>query len=213
VKKKMKVGIIDLKINNIFSIFKAMQLAGYNTYVIGSKESLKNYNLIVLPGVGSYKIAMKSIKKSNLDYKIMEYIQNRENKLFGICLGMQLFFDSSSEFGNTLGLGLLKGGVKKFNLSKTKYIPHMNWNNIKFLKLKNKRVTKTLNEKYFYFVHSFYCKPENKKIVLSKSKFNEQEFCSSVLNKNILGTQFHPEKSGKIGISFLKNLNNLYENN
>ena len=87
----MKVGIIDLKINNIFSIFKAMQLAGYNTYVIGSKESLKNYNLIVLPGVGSYKIAMKSIKKSNLDYKIMEYIQNCENKLFGICLGMQLF--------------------------------------------------------------------------------------------------------------------------
>ena len=85
----MKVGIIDLKINNIFSIFKAMQLAGYNTYVIGSKESLKNYNLIVLPGVGSYKIS-KSIKKSNLDYKIMEYIQNRENKL-GICLGMQLF--------------------------------------------------------------------------------------------------------------------------
>ena len=145
----MKVGIIDLKINNIFSIFKAMQLAGYNTYVIGSKESLKNYNLIVLPGVGSYKIAMKSIKKSNLDYKIMEYIQNRENKLFGICLGMQLFFDSSSEFGNTLGLGLLKGGVKKFNLSKTKYIPHMNWNNIKFLKLKNKRFTKSLNEKYF----------------------------------------------------------------
>ena len=212
-KKKMKVGIIDLKINNIFSIFKAMQLAGYNTYIIGPKESLKKYNLIILPGVGSYKIAMKLIKKSNLDYKLMEYIQNHQNKLFGICLGMQLFFNNSSEFGNTLGLGLLKGGVKKFDLSKTKYIPHMNWNDIKFLKLKNKIISKTLNQKYFYFVHSFYCEPENKKNILSTSKFNKQEFCSSILNQNILGTQFHPEKSGEIGISFLKNIDNFYDNN
>tara|TARA_B100001057_G_C22802752_1_gene932182 strand:- start:343 stop:984 length:642 start_codon:yes stop_codon:yes gene_type:complete len=212
-KKKMKVGIIDLKINNIFSIFKAMQLAGYNTYIIGPKENLKRYNLIILPGVGSYKIAMKSIKKSNLDYKLMEYIQNHENKLFGICLGMQLFFDNSLEFGNTPGLGLLKGNVKKFDLSKTKYIPHMNWNDIKFLKLKNKIISKTLNQKYFYFVHSFYCEPENKKNILSTSKFNKQEFCSSILNQNILGTQFHPEKSGEIGISFLKNINNFYDNN
>ena len=90
-KKKIKVGIIDLKINNIFSIFKAMQLVGYDTSIIGAKESLKRYKLIILPGVGSYKIAMRSIKKSNLDYKIKEYIQNDENKLFGICLGMQLF--------------------------------------------------------------------------------------------------------------------------
>ena len=209
----MKVGIIDLKINNIFSIFKAMQLAGYNTNVIGSKENLKKYNLIILPGVGSYKIAMKSIKKSNLDYKLKEYIQNHENKLFGICLGMQLFFKNSLEFGNTQGLSLLKGSVKKFNLSKTNYIPHMNWNNIKFLKLKNNTITKTLNQKYFYFVHSFYCDPENKKNILSTSKFNKQEFCSSILNKNIFGTQFHPEKSGKIGINFLKNINNFYENN
>ncbi len=209
----MKVGIIDLKINNIFSIFKAMQLAGYNTYIIGPKENLKRYNLIILPGVGSYKIAMKSIKKSNLDYKLMEYIQNHENKLFGICLGMQLFFDNSLEFGNTPGLGLLKGNVKKFDLSKTKYIPHMNWNDIKFLKLKNKIISKTLNQKYFYFVHSFYCEPENKKNILSTSKFNKQEFCSSILNQNILGTQFHPEKSGEIGISFLKNINNFYDNN
>ena len=87
--KKIKVGIIDLKINNIFSIFKAMQLAGYNTNVIGDKDSLKQYKLIILPGVGSYKISMKSIKKSNLDYKLKEYIQNDENN-FGICLGMQL---------------------------------------------------------------------------------------------------------------------------
>ena len=212
-RKKTKVGIIDLKINNIFSIFKAMQLAGYNTDVIGAKESLKKYNLIILPGVGSYKIAMKSIKKSNLDYKLKEYIQNDENKLFGICLGMQLFFENSPEFGNTLGLGLLKGSVKKFNLSKTKYIPHMNWNNIKFLKLKKNIITKTLNQKYFYFVHSFYCDPKNKKNILSISKFNKQKFCSSILNKNILGTQFHPEKSGKIGINFLKNINNFYESN
>ncbi len=212
-KKKIKVGIIDLKINNIFSIFKAMQLAGYNTSIIGTKESLKKYKLIILPGVGSYKIAMKSIKRSNLDYKLKEYIQSDENKLFGICLGMQLFFDSSSEFGNTLGLGILKGNVKKFSLNKTKYIPHMNWNNIKFSNLKKNKFIQKFNQKYFYFVHSFYCDPQNKKNTLSTSKFNKQEFCSSVLNKNILGTQFHPEKSGKTGIDFLKNINKFYEKN
>ena len=211
--KKIKVGIIDLKINNIFSIFKAMELAGFNTNIVGSNESLKKYKLIVLPGVGSYKMSMKSIKKSNLDYKLKEYIQNDENKLFGICLGMQLLFNNSSEFGNTQGLGLIKGSVKKFNLSKTKYIPHMNWNHIKFSKFQNNKIAKKLNQRYFYFVHSFYCKPENEKNILSSSMFNKQEFCSSILNKNILGTQFHPEKSGKTGIDFLKNINNFYEKN
>ena len=205
-KKKIKVGIIDLKINNIFSIFKAMQLVGYDTSIIGAKESLKRYKLIILPGVGSYKIAMRSIKKSNLDYKIKEYIQNDENKLFGICLGMQLFFDSSSEFEHTLGLGILKGRVKKFDLNKTKYIPHMNWNNVKFSNSKKNEITKKFNQKYFYFVHSFYCDPQNKEKILSTSKFNKQKFCSSILNKNVLGTQFHPEKSGKTGIDFLKNI-------
>ena len=87
----IKAGIIDLKINNIFSIFKAMQLAGYNIKVISNKESLKKYNLIILPGVGSYKTAMNSINKSKLNRKLKEYIQKDENKLFGICLGMQLF--------------------------------------------------------------------------------------------------------------------------
>ena len=212
-KKKMKVGIIDLKINNIFSIYKAMELAGFNTNVVGSNESLKKYKLIVLPGVGSYKMSMRSIKKSNLDRKLKEYIQNDDNKLFGICLGMQLFFDNSSEFGNTPGLGLLKGNVKKFDLKKTNYIPHMNWNNIKFSGLNQNKITKRLNQKYFYFVHSFYCDPENDKNILTTSRFNKQEFCSSILSKNILGTQFHTEKSGKTGIDFLKNINNFYENN
>jgi len=207
----IKAGIIDLKINNIFSIFKAMQLAGYNTKVISNKESLKKYNLIILPGVGSYKTAMNSINKSKLNRKLKEYIQKDENKLFGICLGMQLFFEKSSEFGNTQGLGLLQGKVKKFNLSKTKFIPHMNWNSINFSKFKKNKITNKLNQKYYYFVHSFYCEPDNKKDILSISSFNNQKFCSSILKKNILGTQFHPEKSGKIGINFLKNINSFYE--
>ena len=89
----------------------------------------------------------------------------------------------------------------------------MNWNHIKFSKFQNNKITKKLNQRYFYFVHSFYCKPENEKNILSTSMFNKQEFCSSILNKNILGTQFHPEKSGKTGIDFLRNINNFYEKN
>ena len=127
---KLRIGIIDLKINNIFSIFKATQVANFKCKIIGKKENYKKYDLIILPGVGSFKEAMKKIKKEDIDKKIYEFVEDNSKKLFGICLGMQLLFERSEEFGNTRGLSLLSGTVEKFNKKKVKIIPHMNWNKI-----------------------------------------------------------------------------------
>ena len=161
---KLSIGIIDLKINNIFSIFKATQEANFKCKVINKKENYKKYDLIILPGVGSFKEAMKKIKSENIDKKIYEFVEDNSKKLFGICLGMQLLFEKSTEFGNTRGLNLLKGTVEKFKKKEVKIVPHMNWNKIYFKNLKNVSTLNLFDKKEFYFVHSFYCRIKKKKI-------------------------------------------------
>ena len=208
---KLSIGIIDLKINNIFSIFKATQEANFKCKIINKKENYKKYDLIILPGVGSFKEAMKKIKSENIDKKIYEFVENNSKKLFGICLGMQLLFERSAEFGNTKGLSLLRGTVEKFKKKEVKIIPHMNWNKIYFKNLKNMSSLNLFDKKEFYFVHSFYCRIKKKENLLTYTNHENLEFCSSVRHKNILGTQFHPEKSGKIGINFLKKIEKFYE--
>ena len=211
INNKLRIGIIDLKINNIFSILKAIQVANFKCKIIEKKENYKKYDLIILPGVGSFKEAMKKIKKEDIDKKINEFVDDNSKKLFGICLGMQLLFERSAEFGNTKGLNLLSGTVEQFKKKEAKIVPHMNWNKIHLKNLNNISLLKTFDKKDFYFVHSFYCKIKEKKNLLSYTKHENLKFCSSVLYKNILGTQFHPEKSGKIGINFLKKIEKFYE--
>lgn len=211
INNKLRIGIIDLKINNIFSILKAIQVANFKCNIIEKKENYKKYDLIILPGVGSFKEAMKKIKKEDIDKKINEFVDDNSKKLFGICLGMQLLFERSAEFGNTKGLNLLSGTVEQFKKKEAKIVPHMNWNKIHLKNLNNISLLKTFDKKDFYFVHSFYCKIKEKKNLLSYTKHENLKFCSSVLYKNILGTQFHPEKSGKIGINFLKKIEKFYE--
>ena len=208
---KLSIGIIDLKINNIFSIFKATQVANFKCKIIDKKENYKKYDLIILPGVGSFKEAMKKIKREDIDKKIYEFVEDNSKKLLGICLGMQLLFEKSTEFGNTRGLKLLKGTVEKFKKKEVKIIPHMNWNKIYFKNLKDMPTLKTFDKKEFYFVHSFYCRIKKKENLLTYTNHENFKFCSSVRHKNILGTQFHPEKSGKIGINFLKKIEKFYE--
>ena len=116
---KLSIGIIDLKINNIFSIFKATQEANFKCKVINKKENYKKYDLIILPGVGSFKEAMKKIKSENIDKKIYEFVEDNSKKLLGICLGMQLLFERV-EFGNTRGLNLLKGQLKSLKKKRSK---------------------------------------------------------------------------------------------
>ena len=204
--KNIKVGIIDYKLNNLFSIYNALKKIGYNTKIIDAEvKNYNSYDLVVLPGVGSYGSAMKYIKAYNINNKINEFIENKKF-FFGICLGMQLLLEKSTEFKDTNGLGIIKGSVKHLKKDKNNPVPHIGWNNLINVKKNEFNLEKKDN---FYFVHSLYCSPKDKKHVLSETKYGKNKFCSAIRDNNILATQFHPEKSGPSGINLLKGLKKL----
>jgi len=205
--KSIKIQIIDLKINNIFSLYNSLKKIGYkNIEIINTKKNI-NGNLLFLPGVGSFYKASRLLKKNNFNEQIKNFTKNKNNKLFGICLGMQLLFEESNEFGKSKGLGLIRGKVKKF--SSTLRVPHIGWAPA----IKNKKNIKSFNfnnKGDYYFVHSYYCEPVDKKIIYTHTKYFKKKFCSSIKNENILGTQFHPEKSGLNGLKILESLRYLF---
>ena len=194
---KIRIGIIDLKINNIYSIYNVFKNIGYKTNIIN--KSFNNYDFIILPGVGSFREGMDAIKKKLIIDELKESVFQKNKKLIGICLGMQLLFSNSEEYGLTKGLDLIKGNVKKFNRKKNFTIPMVGWYKIK-------SVNKNLNDNYFYHIHSYYCMPSEKNTILAKTEYEKFSYCSSVQQKNILAFQFHPEKSGKNGINLLKKI-------
>ena len=196
-KKKIKVGIINLGLNNLFSIYNACKFVGYKTKIIDKKNNFKNFDIIILPGIGSFDVAMKKIQKENIDEKIKQFSFQKNKLIFGICLGMQLLFSKSNEFVNCKGLNLINGEVKKLKKSSKFSIPHMGWNDVL-----------NFNKPYkkFYFVHSYGCFIKEEVNSHYYTKYGQNKFISVVQKNNILGVQFHPEKSGKSGISFLKNL-------
>lgn len=194
---KIKVGIIDLKINNIYSIYNALRSIGYKTTMV--KKKLDNYDFIVLPGVGSFKEGMQSLIKNNLIENLQENIIIKKKNLIGICLGMQMLFTKSNEGGDTMGLNLIKGNVKIFKKKKNFFIPIVGW-------YKTKSLINVLNNKYFYHIHSYYCQPKDKNLIISNTTCNEVSYCSSIQDKNIIAFQFHPEKSGVDGINLLKKI-------
>jgi len=204
--KRLTVGIIDLKFNNLFSIYKACIKAGFRTSIISTKQKTLNYDFVIIPGVGAFKSGMNVLKKNNYDDKISNYLLKPNSFVYGICLGMQLLFEKSFEFGSTKGLGLIKGNIPELQKKNKKMKTNMGWCKTKFLEKKSKFNLKKFNNKHFYFVHSYYANPANKSDILAKTFHGNFEFTSVVEKDNILGTQFHPEKSGNLGIEFLKNL-------
>ena len=147
---------------------------------------------------------MNVLKKNGLAEKIKEHSIIKKKKLIGICLGMQLLFKNSKEFGYTKGLGLIDGNVDCLPKGKENF-PNINWNKINIV---NKKSLNNFNQKYFYFIHSYYCLPKEKKIISSYINYNSKNICSSIYSKNIIGMQFHPEKSGENGINFFKKIKN-----
>ena len=203
--KKIRVGIINLQINNLFSIFQAFKAIGYNAEIIDEKKINYNYNIVILPGVGTFAKAMNFIKKNDIDKKIHDFL-NKDNKLiFGICLGMQLLFEKSNEIKKTEGLKLIPGEVKKLESKKFR-IPNIGWLNITIKDKKKNFISRSLDNHKFYFVHSYHCIPKNDSVISSYVRFDNQNICSSVKKNNILGTQFHPEKSGLDGLKIIKDL-------
>lgn len=196
-----KVSIIDSGTSNLFSIVNALNKIGAITEITSNKRDIRNTDFLILPGVGSFGQGMKNLKKKDLIKPIIRHIKARKPFL-GICLGFQLLFDHSYEFKKTKGMSILKGEVLEFPKNKVNTIPHVGWNNVSVLKKKYNFIK---NNDFYYFVHSFYVLPDNKKMIYSTTKVDNFKFCSSIINNNIFGCQFHPEKSGKQGLKFLKN--------
>ena len=207
-KIKLSVGIIDLTINNMFSIYRSCLKAGYKTEIIDLKKKKLNYDIIILPGVGAFRSGMKFLKEAHLDDKLYNYSEKPGTFIYGICLGMQLLFNKSYEFVKTNGLGLIDGEVVKFHNIKAN-ATHLGWDKLNIRNKDFKKNFKKFENKYFYFIHSYYTEPKFKKEIFANSQHGTKCFCSVVKKGNIFGTQFHPEKSGFLGIEFLKNLKKI----
>ena len=199
----MKIGIINYEMGNIFSVYNVFRAIGCTPVVVERPESIKNFSIIILPGVGSFPQAIKNLKSKNLIDEIKRHVLIKKKPIIGICLGMQLFLNKSYENEETKGLSFIKGEVKYIKPKLIYQTPIVGWK--KLIIKKDKNMFKNIDDGSFYFDHSYECKIKNKNFITSK--FNNGNFiCSSVRKKNIIGFQFHPEKSQKNGVLLLKNL-------
>ncbi|MDR1928507.1 MAG: imidazole glycerol phosphate synthase subunit HisH [Endomicrobium sp.] len=203
---KIKIAVIDYGMGNIKSVVNALHCCKVETEVIKSPLEIKNFDAIILPGVGAFSPAIKFLKLKRFDVAIRDYANCSDKMIYGICLGFQLFFTKSYENGEHYGLNLISGEVKKIETYKNLKIPHIGWNNINILDTQNsKKMFDTINtNELFYFVHSYYVQPKNLQQISSICNYGTN-FCSSIVYKNIWGTQFHPEKSGAKGLKILVN--------
>jgi len=207
----MDVAIIDYKMSNLFSVQAACQKVGLSSVITTNKNEILDAKIAILPGVGAFGEAMKYLGDSKLDETIFQFVDSGK-PFVGICLGLQLLFESSEEFGNYSGLGLVKGKVRKFQFysnNSVKYpVPQIGWNKIKQMDVSwtDSLLCNNINNDFMYFVHSYYVEPEDKQVILTTTNYGNQEYCSSVQYNNIFASQFHPEKSGEIGLKIYQQL-------
>lgn len=197
------LGIVDYNIGNLASVQNAILKVGESAKIESDPSKLKDYDKIILPGVGAFGDAMEHLQKSGMQEAILDFVKSGKF-LLGICLGMQLLFQKSYEFGEHSGLGLLEGEIvhfEKATLKKGEKIPHMGWNLVK--KVKNSALLEGLEDSfYLYFVHSYYLGESKNAIGMSHYGI---DFVSIVQKENIFGIQPHPEKSHNVGLKILKN--------
>jgi imidazole glycerol-phosphate synthase subunit HisH len=197
------ITIIDYGMGNLRSVEKAFEFLGYESKISKKAEDIKNASSLILPGVGAFGDAMKHLKERGLIEPIKEEVK-KGKPFLGICLGMQLLFEKSLEHGEFKGLGLVKGEIIPFKLKDLK-VPHMGWNN---LIAKDNPLFKKSNDEYVYFVHSFFASNVDDKDIIATSVYGK-EFVAAVKKDNVYGLQFHPEKSGEVGLAMLKEFGKL----
>lgn len=201
------IAIIDYKTGNLFSVKNAFDKLGVETIITSDVSMIKKADKLLLPGVGAFENAMKNLKELRLDTIICDEIKSGK-PILGICLGMQLLFNSSEEFGYHEGLNILEGKVVKFNFANEPAlkIPHMGWNSL--TNCTNSRLFSDLENQFVYFVHSYHLLTDNKNYKQIMTNYG-YDFCSAIEYNNIFATQFHPEKSGDVGLSILKKFSDL----
>ena len=208
------IAVIDYGMGNLRSVQKSLEFVGAKVVVTHDPNLILNADSVVLPGVGSFKDCMSNLKELNLIDPIRKFIDGGKPFL-GICLGLQVLFEESEEYGPVAGLGILPGKVVKFsrNISETKNgqlikVPHMGWNKIEVKKKEPLFENIDVIAPYFYFVHSYYVVPKDKNMVATVTNYGI-EFVSGIQYKNIYAFQFHPEKSQTMGLALLERFSNL----
>lgn len=199
----MKIAIIDYGMGNLKSVYKAFLSLGLEATVTSNPKEILSADKVVLPGVGAFKDAMTELTRSGLTDAVYETVE-KGKPFLGICLGMQLLFDKSYEYGEVEGLKLLRGEIVKLDVPLK--VPHMGWNTLKITK-KDPLFTGVAENSYVYFVHSYYL--ETTEDIVSSCTTYGKEIAVAVQKDNIFATQFHPEKSGDIGLQMLKNFGGI----
>ncbi len=197
------IAVIDYGAGNLQSVVKALRFIGCDCMITNNKQELLSANGAILPGVGSFGDAMDCMSRSGAADGVLSFVKTGK-PLLGICLGLQLLFDSSEESPDARGLGLLKGSIRKIpDADGTLKIPHMGWNSLELCR-RDGIFQGLPDDPYVYFVHSYYLTAEDESIVSAKTQYGTS-IDAAVAFENIYATQFHPEKSGKLGLQILRN--------
>lgn len=205
-----KILIIDYKLGNLFSVNQALTNIGLNVCITSDASEIESADALVLPGVGAFGDAMNNLNNLNLINPIKKFVDSAKPFL-GICLGLQLLFSESEEFGLSKGIGLVKGRVKRFNNinkeGETRKVPQIAWNQINKIEGKsweNTPLNAIKEGEFMYFVHSFYVEPEEP-VGLSQTNYDGNIYVSSIQKNNLFACQFHPEKSAVEGLKIYNN--------
>ena len=198
----MTVAIVDYGMGNLHSVSKAVERLGYECVVTGEAEQILAADSVILPGVGAFGDAMEQLRESGLD-RVVKQVAAGTQPLLGICLGMQLLFSSSEEYGSHEGLDILSGSVVRFAPRDGYKVPHMGWNKLSFRQPQSPLFA-DLDEGHVYFVHSYHALVANESDLLAVTDYG-YPVTAIVGQDNVFGMQFHPEKSGELGIKLLGN--------
>lgn len=195
-----RVAIIDYGVGNLRSVEKAFAATGTEALVTSNESVLRGAGRLVLPGVGAFAACMRELSSRGFDELIRERV-NEGTPLLGVCVGMQMLFEESEEFGKTVGLGLLRGCVRRFPGDLT--VPQVGWNQVQ-QRGNHPLLANIADNAFFYFVHSYSCEPDNPSVVVGETEYGVL-YPSVVVQENISGVQFHPEKSQAAGLRLLAN--------
>ena len=197
------IAVIDYGAGNLKSVTKALDHLGYANTIVSRPEKLEQADGMILPGVGAFPMCMAALRKSGMDQAILQ--QAGKKPLLGICLGMQMLLDSSTEMGGDQGLGLIPGTVEKIETNLK--LPHIGWNSLRIVNA-NPLTAGLSDGDYVYFVHSFCAKVKNPENLALTTDYGTT-VTAMIARGNVFGCQFHPEKSGPVGMTILKNFGEL----
>jgi len=203
------ITVVDYGVGNLHSVAKALEKVGAQTRVTSDWRDVGKSEGVVLPGVGAFKDSMDAMHRSDLAKATKDYIASGKPFL-GVCLGLQMLFSESEEFGISKGLGVFPGRVVRF--PQEQKVPHMGWNQIQIKKNGNPLLKGLKEGEYLYFVHSYYVVPENPSLIAAQSSYGVNFTCM-IWEKNVFGTQFHPEKSQSVGLKIYENFKDLVQSN